>query len=536
MNRASIALIAVWALSSTTLFAQEIDPPVMGWSSWNTYRVNISDSLIRKQANAAVALGLRDAGYVYINIDDGFFGGRDAAGNLVMHPVRFPDGLKGTVDYIHSMDMKAGIYSEAGCNTCGSVWDNDANGIGAGMYGHEDQDADLFFNQWGFDFIKIDYCGALSLGLDEEDRYRTICDAIARTCDRKISINICRWAFPGTWAREIARSWRISSDIRPEWKSVKEIIRKNLYLSAFAGNGHYNDMDMLEIGRGLSPDEEQTHFGIWCVMSSPLLIGCDLTAIPEASLQLLLNPELIALNQDPLGLQAYVVQHEEEGYVLVKDLLQKRGLVRAVALYNPSDSVLHFCVPLSALELGGRASVRDLVRRTDLGRVSDCLEMDVPPHGTALLRVEGRTRLDPSLYEAEWAYLPLYNDLGTDLRGICFQPCDGASGGMTVSNVGTKYDNHIEWNDVWSTEGGMYEMSISYVPAAVGEQEINDQCIEVEVNGRTTILREIERDQTKGLCRIALPVCLKPGYNSVLIGSSYTRTPDIDCFTLRKIN
>lgn len=530
-----MALIAVCVLSSAPLFAREIEPPVMGWSSWNTYRVNINDSLIRKQADAAVALGLRDAGYVYINIDDGFFGGRDTAGNLVTHPGRFPDGLKGTVDYIHSLDMKAGIYSEAGCNTCGSVWDNDTNGIGTGMYGHEEQDADLFFNRWGFDFIKIDYCGASSLGLEEQERYRTICDAIARTCDRKISINICRWAFPGTWARELARSWRISPDIRPEWESVKGIIRKNLYLSAFAGDGHYNDMDMLEIGRGLSPDEEQTHFGMWCMMSSPLLIGCDLTAIPEASLRLLANPELIALNQDPLGLQARVVQHQGEGYVLVKDLWQKRGRVRAVALYNPSDSVLHFRVPLSVLEFGGKVWVRDLVRRADLGRVSDCLEMDVPPHGTALLRVEGRVRLEPSLYEAEWAYLPLFDDLDADVRGICHQPCDGASGGMIVSNAGTRYDNHLEWAEVWSSEGGMYEMTISYVPAAVGEREINDQCIEVEVNGRTTLLRQIERDRTKGLCRVSLPVRLNPGYNTVRMGSSYTWAPDIDCFTLRKI-
>ena len=186
-------------LCITCAFAQDIDPPVMGWSSWNTYRVNIKDELIRRQADAAVRLGLRDAGYIYINIDDGFFGGRDSEGNLVTHPERFPDGLEGTVDYIHARGMKAGIYSDAGCNTCGSMWDNDALGVGVGFYGHEKQDADMYFNRWGFDFIKIDYCGAgQHLNLEEQERYSTICTAIREVCDRDISINICRWAFPGT--------------------------------------------------------------------------------------------------------------------------------------------------------------------------------------------------------------------------------------------------------------------------------------------------------------------------------------------------
>lgn len=530
------ALIFFRLLCITCASAQDIDPPVMGWSSWNTYRVNINDELIRRQADAAVRLGLRDAGYIYINIDDGFFGGRDSEGNLVTHPERFPDGLEGTVDYIHARGMKAGIYSDAGCNTCGSMWDNDALGVGVGFYGHEKQDADMYFNRWGFDFIKIDYCGAgQHLNLEEQERYSTICTAIREVCDRDISINICRWAFPGTWARGLARSWRISPDINPSWASVKSIIAKNMYLSAFAGGGHYNDMDMLEIGRGLSPDEEQTHFGMWCIMSSPLLVGCDLTTIPESSLELLKNPELIALNQDPLGLQAYVVQHCGEGYVLVKDIREKRGLVRAVALYNPSDSVMHFSVPLSTVELGGKTRVRDLVLRTDLGKVSDRIEADVPAHGTGILLLEGGKRLEPSLYEAEWAYLPLFNDLGRDPKGICFKPYEGASGGMTVSNAGTRKENHMAWDEVYSREGGAYEMEISYIPAPPGDFSVDDQRIEVEVNGHKTFLKDIEKDRTKGLCRISVPIELDPGYNRVTIGSSYTWAPDIDCFRLKKL-
>ena len=265
----------------------------MGWSSWNTYRVNINEELIRKQADAMISMGLKDAGYRYINIDDGFFGHRDKDGILHTHPERFPNGIKVLSDYIHSKGLKAGIYSEAG----------------------------------------------QQLDLDEKERYTEITAAIREVCRKKISVNICRWAFPGTWAKDIAQSWRISPDITPDWESVKNIISMNMYLSAYAGNGHYNDMDMLEIGRGLSPEEEETHFGMWCIMSSPLLIGCDLTTIPEESLNLLKNNELIALNQDLLGLQAYVAQHNGAGYVFVKDIEQERGRTRAINTFFLQENI-----------------------------------------------------------------------------------------------------------------------------------------------------------------------------------------------------
>ena len=148
------------AISAEAQTIQSVEPPIMGWSSWNTYRINISEDLIKRQAEAMVSLGLKDAGYRYINIDDGFFGYRDEKGVLQTHPERFPNGVKGVADHIHRLGLKAGIYSDAGANTCGSLWDADPNGVGVGLYGHEKQDADLYFNQWGFDFIKIDYCGA----------------------------------------------------------------------------------------------------------------------------------------------------------------------------------------------------------------------------------------------------------------------------------------------------------------------------------------------------------------------------------------
>lgn len=512
-----------------------IEPPVMGWSSWNTYRIHINEDLIKRQADAMVDRGLKDAGYLFINVDDGFFGHRDENGKLQTHPERFPNGLKCVADYIHAKDLKAGIYSDAGSNTCGSIWDKDPNGVGVGLYGHEKQDADLFFNEWGFDFIKIDYCGAgQQLDLEEEKRYTEIRRAIDEVCKRNISINICRWAYPGTWAKQLARSWRISPDINPSWGSIKSIIRKNLYLSAYAGDGHYNDMDMLEIGRGLPPEEEEVHFGMWCIMSSPLLIGCDLTTIPEASLKLLKNKELIALNQDPLGLQAYVVQHENSGYVLVKDIVKKRGNVRAVALYNLSDTVCAFNVPFPVLELDGKVKVRDLVKQQSEGTKTGELSYEVPAHSVKILRLEAEQRLEPTRYEAEWAYLPQYNDLGKRSRGVTYASHKEASGKMIVSNLGGEAENYAEWNEVYSAKGGKYKMHISYLPTQKKGREILDRKLEVEVNGEKTVLENLETDASKGMAVATLPIELRAGNNVIRMCSPYTWTPDIDCFTLEK--
>lgn len=513
-----------------------VEPPVMGWSSWNTYRVNINEDLIKKQADAMVGKGLLKAGYQFINVDDGFFGWRDEKGVLHTHPERFPNGMKVVADYIHSKGLKAGIYSEAGSNTCGSIWDADKNGIGVGLYGYERQDANLFFNEWGFDFIKIDYCGAgQQLELDEEERYTAIVEAIREVCPRNISLNICRWAYPGTWVKKLARSWRISPDIAPNWEAVKRCIHMNLYLSAYAGGGHYNDMDMLEIGRGLTRDEEETHFGMWCIMSSPLLIGCDLTTVPEASLELLTNEELIALNQDPLGLQAYIVQHERDGYVLVKDIEQKRGKVRAVALYNPSDNECQFEVPVNILEFEGAVKVCDLVKRKDEGRVKEVIKYSVPAHGVKILRVEGEKRTDPVRYEAEQAYLNQYDALLKRPRAVAYQSFEGASGDMTICNLGGHKDNYAEWNEVYSSTGGKYKLQIHYVPAGKREREIEDRRMEVTVNGNRTTISNLETDRSKGVSVVEIPVELNKGYNVVRIGSRYTWTPDLDCLVVEAV-
>ena len=531
-----IALAAILA-SSCCERPQGVKPPLMGWSSWNAYMVDISDSIITRQADLMVEKGLKDAGYRYVNIDDGFFGYRDERGYMVPHPERFPkgpEGMRALVDHIHSLGLKAGIYSDAGDNTCGSSYNHDLNGLGAGLYGHDVVDAERYFNEWDFDFIKLDYCGGQNLKLDPEERYREIRRVIDSVATRHIRINVCRWNFPGTWVNGIGDSWRISADIRPVWKSIKYIVGKNLYLSAYAGNGNYNDMDMLAVGYnikpspfweeglGLSYTEEEAHFGIWCIMSSPLLLGCDIEYIPEETMKIITNPELIAINQDRLGLQAHVVQHVGETYVFAKDILEKWGNTRAVALYNPADTSMRFTLTPEEIEMTGTLTVRDLNLNADLGECSS-IEMTLPPHSAKILKISGE-RIEPTLYEAEWGYCPDFTAIkGT---GVKYVPMEGTSGRAVAMNLGGSESNCLEWRDVHSISGGEYELSltIQYCEEATG--------LRISVNGeeKEIVSCGLAKDGFYTLNTIAE---LNKGENCVRIWSE-TPLPAVDKLNITK--
>lgn len=530
MKRLFLSMLLATGFISTAI-AQHT--PIMGWSSWNTFALKISDTVIKNQADAMVKTGLKDAGYNYVNIDDGYFGYRDKAGRLHENAQAFPNGMRPVVDYIHSLGLKAGIYTDAGPYTCGSMYDqkksNNFTGVGTAIYCHEEQDARLFFGDWNFDFIKIDYCGAGELGLDEQQRYTEIVNAFRKCGYGNVSVNICRWAYPGIWAKDIAASWRISGDISDNWNSVKYIIGKNMWLSAFCRDGHFNDMDMLEIGRSLSPAEENTHFGMWCIMSSPLLIGCNMETIPERSLNLMKNKEAIAINQDPLALQAKVVMCDSVKYVFVKDIEQLHGLSRAVAFYNSSDTTVHFSVPASLLELSGKITMRDILLQKNLKSVKGTIEMDVAPHDTKLLKLQGTQRVEPVKYEAEWAYLPLYNDVGRGKRITQAKEMAGASLGEGVINLGGCKENHIEWSDVWSDNGGEYAIEIVCKPR-------HNSHLEIIINNSEPInLGEVKGDKD-GLVTIKSNVTLHKGYNTIRMGCIRWMAPDIDCFTVKPLS
>jgi len=312
--------------------------PIMGWASWNNYRIHINEEIIMAQADALVSSGLKDAGYSYINIDDGYFGGRDEKGKLMAHPERFPNGMKNLADYIHSRDLKAGIYSDAGLNTCASYWDKDTIGVGMGLYGNDESDLRLLLQDWKYDFIKIDWCGGEWLGLDEQTRYTEL-SRIIRDIRTDVVYTICRWKFPGEWAMQVADSWRISGDISNNFESILRIIDLNADLWKYSSPGHFNDMDMLQVGRGMTFEEDKAHFSMWCMLNSPLLAGNDLTRMSDQTLEILTNKEVISLNQDPLGYQARRLTDQGELEVWAKPLTWTMSGRVAVALLNRSDSI-----------------------------------------------------------------------------------------------------------------------------------------------------------------------------------------------------
>ena len=534
MKKFLLSLLACCVGACVTASAEQ--PPIMGWSSWNTYGFQINDSLVRTQADAMVNLGFFEKGYKYINIDDGFFGGRDKDGHLLIHPTRFPNGLRTLVDYIHGKGLKAGIYSDAGRNTCASFWGQpkDTIGIGVGLYGHDAEDMALYFDELDFDFIKVDYCGADAgnnaegLDLDEEQRYKEIAMAINGVNKKDLNWNICRWAFPGTWVCDIVDSWRTTEDIYLGWESIKSIINQSLYLSAYTTYGHYNDMDMLEVGRGLTEEEDKTHFGMWCIMSSPLLIGCDLHDIKGNALELMQNEELIALNQNELGLQAYVVEKENDCYILVKDVEELYGKKRAVAVYNPSNGKKTVSVNFSMLDLAGEVKARDLFERTDVGTFTGEMSVTVPAHGTRIYTLEAAERLERTVYEAETAWLSEYQELwNNESRGTAiYSEKAGASGGAIVGWLGNRESNDLQWRTVQSETGGLYKMTLSFI---TGET----RNIKISVNGGEPISASLNGGSWSNIAQKDFEITLNKGNNTVRLYSDAGWMADIDCMTLQ---
>ena len=368
-------------------------PPIMGWASWNNYRVEINEDIIKAQADAMVSSGLNEVGYRFINIDDGFYGGRDEEGNLLVHPVRFPNGMKALAKYIHSKGLNAGIYSDAGINTCASYWDNDTIGAGMGLYGHEVQDLTLYLNEWDYDFIKVDWCGGEWMGLDEEVQYTHIAN-LARSIKPSVIFNICRWEFPGIWATQVADSWRISADIDNNFESILAIIDINADLWKYASYGHYNDMDMLQVGRGMSYEEDKAHFTMWAMMHSPLLLGNDLTTMSEETLEIVTNQDIIALNQSSYVYQARRMVDYGDLEVWAKPLIDSMSGEVAVALLNRSDEsqAIQFALEQVGIDAAKGYTMKDLWSKETFD-VSIATEVvrEVPSHGVVVLKIKGKS-------------------------------------------------------------------------------------------------------------------------------------------------
>jgi alpha-galactosidase len=372
--------------------------PPMGFNDWNAFGCNVSEQLIEQTADYFVTSGLKAAGYTYVNIDDCWMTHtRDAQGRLVPDPVKFPDGIKGTADYVHSKGLKLGIYEDAGTATCAGY---------PGSLGHEATDAQSFAD-WGVDYLKYDNCNNKSDGTLQDflNRYRAMRDALLAT-GRPIVYSLCEWGQqnPWEWAGDVGNSWRTTGDISDNWASMLSIAKSNMPLAPYAGPGHWNDPDMLEVGNGGMTDTEyRSHFSLWSMMNSPLLIGTDLRKATPETLSILSNKDVIALDQDSLGAQATVLSQTGDAYVLDKKLANGD---RAVALFNAGDQAERISTSATAAGLPKRAgyAVRDLWQHTDY-QTAGTLAATVPAHGTVLLRISASSRsgvaalLDPSLLD-----------------------------------------------------------------------------------------------------------------------------------------
>ena len=308
-NTKFFLLLVCIVLTQTVLQAQKFQglamTPPMGWNSWNKFACNVSEELIRETADAMVATGMKDAGYEYIVIDDCWQVSRDSLGFIVADPKRFPSGIKALADYVHAKGLKFGIYSCAGNKTCG--------GRPAGR-GHEYQDA-LSYAKWGVDYLKYDWCDTENL--NAIGAYTTMRDAL-HAAGRPIVFSLCEWGNnkPELWAKEVGHLWRTTGDIfncfdcindQGSWKAwgVMQIVDKQDGLRKNAGPGHWNDPDMLEVGNGMSLNESRAHFSLWCMLAAPLIAGNDLRSMNAETLTVLSNKEVIAIDQDSLGIQGF---------------------------------------------------------------------------------------------------------------------------------------------------------------------------------------------------------------------------------------
>jgi alpha-galactosidase len=360
--------------------------PPMGFNTWNKFGCNVSEQLIRETADAMVATGMRDAGYKYVVIDDCWQVARNADGTILPDAQRFPGGMKALGDYVHSKGLGFGIYTDAGLKTCEGR---------PGSYGYEEIDARTYAG-WGVDYVKVDWCNADNFNASVQ--YTKISDAFKRS-GRQMVLSICEWGRndPWAWAPKVGQLWRTTADIGDRWDSLTWIINANAHHDAVAGPGHWNDPDMLEVGNGgMTTDEYKAHFSLWAIMAAPLIAGNDLRAMTQDTRDILLNKEVIAVDQDPLGIQGrIIIDRGYGGQVWMKPLADGS---KAVALLNLSEKELDLYVRWAQIGIpAGPAAVRDLWAHKDLGphtdtgaRYDERFHVKVPAHGVAMVRIKAQ--------------------------------------------------------------------------------------------------------------------------------------------------
>jgi alpha-galactosidase len=365
--------------------------PPMGWNSWNPFQLNINEAVIRSAADAIATNGMKAAGYHYLVVDAGWKGkGRDATGRLTAEPSKFPSGMKALADYVHARGLKFGVYTDAGAQDCVAGT--------PGSKGSEALDA-ATFAEWGVDFLKEDWCH--TEGMDAKSAYGVMHEAIAAT-GRSMVFSVCEWGDnrPWNWGGAMAHMWRTTGDIKDCWDCGQETTHKlggyprgwtlildaQPDLQAYAGPGHWNDPDMLVVGLpGLTVEEARAHFSLWCILAAPLICGCDVTTLSPEIAGILLNPEVIAVDQDALGIQGSRVLKHGEVEVWSKPLSEGS---RAVVFFNRGKSPARITASSEQLGLPPPASftARDLWGRKALGHFTGSFSATVAPHAVAMIK------------------------------------------------------------------------------------------------------------------------------------------------------
>jgi alpha-galactosidase len=387
MRLTSLALAAFY-VSTLCCVAQDSQlaaHPPMGWNSWNHFKAKVDDATIRAQAEAMVSSGMRDAGYTYINIDDTWEADRDAQGNIQANS-KFPD-MKALADFVHSKGLKLGIYSSPGPKTCAKF---------EGSYGHEEQDAKTYA-AWGIDYLKYDLCGLreqMKAAPTAEaahqimiDAYKKM-DAALKSTGRPIVYSLCQYGNDAVWewgASVGGNLWRTTGDISDKYASMEEIGFGQAGLARFAGPGHWNDPDMLEVGNGgMNADEYRTHMSLWALLAAPLLAGNDLPTMTPETVAILTNHDVIAVDQDAAGKQGDRVSAEGPIEIWARPLADGS---KAVAIFNRHPSPLTAHVDWFTLGFKPGAKAKDLWLKKDLGNLEATYNVEVPSHGVVFLKV-----------------------------------------------------------------------------------------------------------------------------------------------------
>ncbi|HKJ41933.1 MAG TPA: glycoside hydrolase family 27 protein [Sunxiuqinia sp.] len=370
---------------SAQKFDQLAKTPPMGWNSWNKFACDVSEKLIMQMADEMVSSGMQDAGYEYIVIDDCWQVARDENGEIVADKDRFPHGIKYLADYIHSKGLKFGIYSCAGTETCQHR---------PGGRGHEYQDARTYA-RWGVDYLKYDWCNTSTQ--DAQASYSTMRDALY-AAGRPIVFSLCEWGSnkPWEWAKDVGHLWRTTGDIVDRWDAMIAIVDKERDLAKFAGPGHWNDPDMLEVGNGgMTTEEYKTHFSLWCMLAAPLMAGNDLGNMSADTKEILTNGELIDIDQDSLGKQGFCYRDNGDYEIWIKKLANKE---KVACLLNRSDEEKNVQVDFHVLLKANdnywsnepyqleNYQVRDLWKHEKVDSGSGTIWVKMPPHSVKVYR------------------------------------------------------------------------------------------------------------------------------------------------------